>query len=52
MDDVQVENAWRWKAWRCACEEGKDRAESYDLYLHPLTRIEVLLTPEPDVRRP
>ncbi len=39
MQNMQSENAQRWRAWRLACERGRDRAEAYDLYLHPQSRI-------------
>lgn len=41
MQDSERENAQRWRAWRAACESGRDWAEAYDLYLHPATRIEL-----------
>ncbi len=49
MDEVQVENIWRWRAWRRACEAGWDRAESYDLYLHPDTRVGIEAVPDQGV---
>ena len=41
MQDSERENALRWRAWRAACESGRDWAEAYDVILHPATRIEV-----------
>lgn len=41
MHDPQRENARRWRAWRSACESGRDWAEAYDHYLHPATRVEL-----------
>ncbi len=41
MHDSERENAKRWRAWRAACESGRDWAEAYDVFLHPATRIEL-----------
>ena len=41
MQDSERENAQRWRAWRAACEGGRDWAEAYDVFLHPATRIEL-----------
>lgn len=41
MQNTQNENAQRWRAWRLACESGRDRAEAYDRYLHPRSRVAV-----------
>jgi hypothetical protein len=41
MQNAQSENVQRWLAWRQACESGRDRAEAYDLYLHPRSRVAV-----------
>lgn len=41
MQNAQAENVQRWRAWRIACESGRDRAEAYDLYLHPRSRVAV-----------
>jgi hypothetical protein len=41
MQDAPSENSQRWLAWRLACERGQDRAEAYDLYLHPQSRLPV-----------
>jgi hypothetical protein len=48
VQDSERENAQRWLAWRAACESGRDRAEAYDVYLHPATRIALdRLDPDP-----
>lgn len=39
MEIEESENVERWLAWRRACEHGWDRAEAYDLCLHPDTRL-------------
>lgn len=39
--DVQVENSTRWRAWRHACEQGRDWAEAYDAFLHPDFRLPI-----------
>lgn len=41
LENSQIENTQRWQAWRIACERGRDRAEAYDLYLHPRSRVGV-----------
>jgi hypothetical protein len=41
VQDSERENAQRWRAWRAACESGRDWAEAYDVFLHPATRIEL-----------
>jgi hypothetical protein len=41
VQNPQAENVQRWLAWRIACESGRDRAEAYDVYLHPRSRVAV-----------
>jgi hypothetical protein len=51
VQDGQVENRTRWRAWRHACEEGRDWAEAYDTFLHPDSRLPFEDVVADDVRR-
>ena len=41
VQDIQVENTARWRAWRHACERGRDWSEAYDAFLHPDFRLPI-----------
>jgi hypothetical protein len=41
VQDMQVENTARWRAWRLACERGRDWSEAYDAFLHPDSRLPI-----------